>query len=492
MGKTNNIHQYFYYTVIVLIGLLFFPRLADFGLFMDGSIYGTVAHNMAIGDGSFWQPMFHNYYALVGVNSAIFYEHPPLMFWIQSWFFKLFGDGFYVENFYGVIILLLHILTITFFFKDITKSKYSIFAVWPVLLLWYFVPTILWSTSQNMLDNTLSLWTLLSVWASYRAVRKDHFLWAILAGVLMGLAVLTKGPLGFFPLTAIALLWLANFWTKPTGSYSFYRAFYKSIAVVAGFGIVVVNIMTNPKGKVFMLHYIKQQVIPSVTGQKEIESTLTGHLSILKNMLIEFSPIYGVAILLWILFHFFRKEHYTIKNKTIALWLIFVGLSATMPIALSAKSHSFYLISSVPYFAMAVGIYWIDSILSLTQKVILARKNKRTWRVFLTSIVLFTIVSTSVQWGKYHRDGSMLKDLDALSEKVNPMDTIGIEKGLLPWATLHSNLERHHLLYTSPHWTDKKTVLVKKQVGTSFLDSLTQKGFRPVPGAWEAFLVYKK
>lgn len=494
--RYKNYHKLIYYTVLALIALLYLPRIADFGLFMDGSFYGTIAHNMALGDGRFWSPIFHNFHHEQLAQSTIFYEHPPLMFWLESWFFRIFGDGFYVENIYGSVILVLHVLTLTYFFRALTQKKYSIYAAWPVILLWYAVPTISWSFSQNMIDNTLSLWVLWSVWVVFVGLRKDHFLYAVIAGVLMGLAVLTKGPLGFFPMAAVGLYWLASFLTQAKGfRYPFFRAFYKTVALIFGFGIVALNVYMIPAGQAFMTQYIHQQVIPSVTGQREMSNTLAEHLSIIQDMFVEYAPMYGVAILLWL---FFRQRHSSSpaimiarKNNTrFAVWMLLVGISSTLPIALSAKSHSFYLISGVPYFAMAVGLYWVNDLDSLVQKIALKPMKSLIWRGAIIAIFVFSVISMVVQWGDYKRDHDLLVDIELLSQKM-PTDTVvGILPSLHDWATFDSNLERHLRIQTNRDWAEEQVVLTRVEPDSVWLARLADRHYVPLEGAWRAFLVF--
>ena len=492
--QDKNYHKLLYFTVLVLIGLLYLPRMSDFGLFTDGSIYGTIAHNMAVGDGGFWSPIYHNFTEkkFQIEHSAVFYEHPPLMFWLESWFFRFFGDGFYVENIYQTVILVLHIMTITYFFRSLTQKRYSIFAAWPVLFLWYVVPTIMWSFAQNMIDNTLSLWGLWSIWAIFVGSRKDHFLYAVLAGVLMGMAILTKGPLGLFPLVAFGLYWLASQWTQAKGfRYPFFRAVYKTTALIFGFIIVGVNVYIQPAGRTFFANYLRQQVIPSVSGHREMSNTLVEHLSIIQDMMVQYAPIYGAAILLWL---YFRKNPTGLpkpkNHQRFALWILLVGISSSLPIALSAKSHSFYLISGIPYYALSVGIFWAEEINAVVQKFKLAKRGQKIWKALIISILSYSLIATVVDWGRYKRDRLQLEDIALLSQKI-PRDTVvGLSPNIKNWATLNSNLERHLLVRTSWEWDEESIVLTRVTTDSTYLEQLAQNGYVPLDGDWKTFLVF--
>src|ERR1700674_775371 len=72
------------------------PRLVHRGMFVDGVTYASVARNLAEGRGSFWSPFY---------TSTIypeFHEHLPLGFWLQSLWFRVFGDHLFVERAYSI------------------------------------------------------------------------------------------------------------------------------------------------------------------------------------------------------------------------------------------------------------------------------------------------------------------------------------------------------------------------------------------------------
>ena len=75
------------------------PRLAHRGMFVDGITYASIARNLAEGRGRFWAP---SYTATVYPE---FHEHPPLGFWLQSLWFRVFGDHVFVERAYSIALL---------------------------------------------------------------------------------------------------------------------------------------------------------------------------------------------------------------------------------------------------------------------------------------------------------------------------------------------------------------------------------------------------
>ena len=100
--------------VLTLYFLLLSSKLMRLGIHADGLEYANVARNMAEGLGTFWNP-YHD-----DLLHPVFHEHPPLVFWIQSFFFKLFGEGPYFESFYGLLVGL-----VIFGMRNQDKMEYS-------------------------------------------------------------------------------------------------------------------------------------------------------------------------------------------------------------------------------------------------------------------------------------------------------------------------------------------------------------------------------
>lgn len=96
MNRTSqNYAKPIFIFTLVLYTFLTTNNALQFGHFVDGLIYGSLARNMTEGYGTFWhmklsEELFNG-----------FYEHPPLGLWIQSLFFRLFGDTTLIDNLFG-------------------------------------------------------------------------------------------------------------------------------------------------------------------------------------------------------------------------------------------------------------------------------------------------------------------------------------------------------------------------------------------------------
>lgn len=171
---------------ILLFLLLMICAAYIAGLFVDvtrdGSKYASVAREI-YENGNFLNPTIHG---------DPYYQKPPFLFWISALSFKLFG----VSNFaFKLPVLLLSILGLYLVYK-LGETLYNRPAG--------RIAAVLLGTSQiyflyNMdihTDTVLQVFVTLSLYFFYRYLSTDRFIF-LLAGFLgIGLAMLTKGPVG--------------------------------------------------------------------------------------------------------------------------------------------------------------------------------------------------------------------------------------------------------------------------------------------------------
>lgn len=139
-------------TAAVFAGLLL-PVLVQDGMFMDGLLYATVAHNEANGFGTFWEPRASQL-GLAGLRT--FHEHPPLTFGLQALWFRALGSAFWVERAYSLFTALITAgLMAMLWRKLMPKDRPERDLAWWPVLLWVAMPTVHWCYHNNMQENTL-------------------------------------------------------------------------------------------------------------------------------------------------------------------------------------------------------------------------------------------------------------------------------------------------------------------------------------------------
>lgn len=325
----------------LVVLLLLIPFMLSPYQFIDGLTYSALAHNLAIGEGSWLSPFYSNslYHN--------FYEHPPLSFWMQSFFFWLLGDHFLVDKVYGLLSALLLLWLIRKSFKKMVPLFYKGFNWLPIVLL-CTAPIFFFALRGNLLEIPLSLFTFSAGMLLVFWFRKRTWYYLPLAGILVFMAVLTKGPVGLFPL-AIPVLYTIVFqekWLKsllPT-----------LVPTVLSCGIIYLLYILNEDFKSYADVYFERQFLASLAGEREV--TVGSRFSILIRLLQELV----VPILLAVRSARIAKKagfHFEKEAQRLAVLCIAIGLSATLPFLVSTKQRAFYLTPGLIWYAMGLSIF---------------------------------------------------------------------------------------------------------------------------------------
>ena len=203
--KSNKHLSFWFFTASVMV-VLVLSRLIQDGMFMDGLLYACISKNLATGAGTFWHPHFSK------ITLSFYDQNPPLGFGIQSLFFKLLGNSIYTERTYSFFCAIVHAFLIVTLWKQIFKNESELKKLgWLPILLWIIIPVCFWSYSNNMLENTMSIFDLLAIIFITRFMLHQQRVWYIvLAGLFTFLATLTKGIQGAFPLVVLAIGWVVD------------------------------------------------------------------------------------------------------------------------------------------------------------------------------------------------------------------------------------------------------------------------------------------
>jgi 4-amino-4-deoxy-L-arabinose transferase-like glycosyltransferase len=404
------------------------------GMFMDGIYYAAVARNMAEGLGSFWRPYFS------GPPRSLFAEHPPLVFYLESLFFRLFGDKSYTESIYCFSILL---LTIACFLKIWQEAGYKEGA-WAPLLLWIMSPVVYLAYPNNVLEPTLGLFNLFAVLLLMKADKMPlaralpiYFL----AAILIICAALSKGPTALYALAVIPLLFMVY------RRYSVMQAAVRSLFVIFLFGctFLVLFEFYGPS-KLFLHQYIEHQVVNSLKGQ----NNNTSHFLIFSELIGDL-VFMAISIVAAIVYSKKKQKPISIRNKKNALFFLLVALCASLPIVISPKQMGFYAHPSLAFFALSAGCIISQFLSSLEQAVAPARK-------FVNTALIIAIVIALVYCWKIRnileRDAALLSDADAIAAITGNGQCISTDGKLQSEFSLIGYLARYHhiSLNCGEHW----------------------------------------
>ena len=418
-------------TTTVFMALLL-PSLVQQGMFLDGVSYASIARNMAEGKGSFSSP--HYTESLYPVC----YEQPPLGLWLQSLFFRVFGDHFWVERFYCLIMALstakvLQMNWVVYKSIDQLHKDQKTFKndnSWLAVLIWICTPVVFWAYSNNMLECTMSLFVLLATWSAGKWLLSKNAGFLILSAIFTAMAVLTKGPVGFFPLVAPVVASI----TLKQGKLML-AVFHSFIISMVCIGSLMVVIRWIPGMAQFTDGYLQTRLLPTLGGVRD--EFVSNRFHFLIDLI---SQLALPLVILSAMFLFTKSSRGGINN--LAWFFLAMGLTGSFPLMLSPKQSLHYLVPSISFFAIGMAMF-MESLMNERSRfspfLTIAGKNLTmvSWLVFCAVLLV-----SGLCWGKFKRDELLISEITNLSLEVPANTILGSKEDLAINWTLVAYLSR--------------------------------------------------
>ncbi len=222
------------YFITFFAGILFIPFLGKVHLFdWDEINFAECAREMIItGD-----------YSKVQLNFQPFWEKPPLFIWLQAICMNIFGVTEFAARLPNAICGILTLNILYFIGKKIYNQRFAL--LWVLVYAGTFLSHFYFKT--GIIDPWFNLFIFLGIY--YAILHTNNpvggfaYKSAVLAGVFIGLAILTKGPAGLliFGLTA------GVYWVKkrfaPVTSFKYILAFLIALSITgfSWFLILLIN-----------------------------------------------------------------------------------------------------------------------------------------------------------------------------------------------------------------------------------------------------------
>ena len=399
--------------LLIGIGLILVGRdLFAEGMFLDGVLYACISRNLACGLGDFWNP---HYTQTIG---SVFHSHPPLAFGLEALMFKAFGDHYFIERLYSLLMFLLSGMMIALIWKRTTNH---IGWAWLPLLFWIAIPLVAWSETNNMLENTMTFFVLLSVYLMLWSFQNNRVLWLSLAGLSLFAAFMTKGFTGLFPLAfPLAYSFLDKDHNRLQGVTDTLWLLV-SLAVVTG-----LMFLAFPPSLTYMKEYLHLQVLEGGLREATVSTRFFIVLNLLQQMII---PL-AVFLLLLVIVKIRHIDGFgLLKEPSDRKWFIVflvLGLLGVLPIMLSVKQSGYYMVAALPFFALALGHLSLSSINTLRS----AMKPNHYRRVFVTGLS-YTVLVIGVMMPlsgihRYCRDEALLEDIKKVLAVTGNEQVLGI------------------------------------------------------------------
>ena len=401
MTSTRSNNMPFWLLLIGIIIILLSNSLLTEGMFLDGVTYACISRNMACGIGSFWNP---HYTQTIG---PVFHSHPPLAFGLEALVFRLLGDYWWIEKVYSMLTFIISGLLIALIWKQMTNN---IRWAWIPLLFWVAMPVVTWCATNNMLENTMTVFVLFSVYLMIVSYQRNERVWLFMAGISMFTAFLSKGFTGLFPLVFPIIYCIFDDKRRWIQGPVDTLLLLVTLAVLAG-----VMFLAFPPSFGYLKDYIHLQVI----GGGLRETTANTRFFIIFSLLLQLIAPLAIFVIILILSRIFNKEKHKVfefpPDKKRFFAFLILGLLGVLPIMVSVKQRDFYMLAALPFFALAFGHLSISMVNMMLLEI---KPNVRKWMLLGSSVVLLLgIVLNVCHIGKYGRDEAFLVEMKkALSE----------------------------------------------------------------------------
>lgn len=470
-------HLPFIFVVLLFIIVAFLDRLLPEGMFSDGLLYAAIGRNMAQGMGSFWVPY-------VG-HGAYFWEHPPLMMGMESVFYRILGDHYSTEKIYCFVVWLVNVLLIRKLWRiDADAERRPLY--WLPLLMWSLSPTVLWTYPNNGLECTMAIFDMAAVLFAYKACRQmqGRYYHIAFAALCVILATLTKGPVGFFPL-AVPVVYSIAF--RGNIKAAVINTLLLFVMVTAAY-LLLISFNTP---RYALGRYLDQQLFSSLAGQREQVDSSLGRLNIFKLLLMQVGPAAGITLLLFAVARIFRVKAAMGIEKKLAVFFLLTGICASLPIIISIKQSSFYLVPSIPFYAIGFALLAYPFISGLIARYTMPAAGRR---VFGILAVIAVIVCAIYLWPKANtvgREQELLADVKHISTIIKPREVVSICPAMVQDYTFSAYAERYGKIEMRP-FEQHKYIIVSRDLCWAFGDSLSAHGYIRVNLPTQKYDLYKQ
>lgn len=399
-----------------LVFLLVVPSLVQHGMFMDGVQYACIAKNLAAGKGSFWFPYLSASWIKSG--SPWFLEHPPLSYYLQSHFFLMFGDSVYSEKMYCLVSVVVCAVLISKIWKTVLGTDPILRRYWWLaILLWFITPSVFWSFSNNMIENTVSVMVLAAVYFSFKTILSEKFQYAYLAlaGIFIFLGSLSKGLPALFPIVFFLCFALIFKKTRLRNAIGLSAILFLIPVIIYAF-----ICFYNEEARESLRFYVDNRLVTRIKSAHTVENRFTILLWLLTDLFV----ILGLMVVLLTVFKWKAFSKYFLpENKRHVLFFIVFGLCGVLPLCFTYVQRASYFVPAIPFFAIAFAIFIAKGIHPK-----IAAISESHFKIMRVCIIGFSVCCALVcafLFGKTSRDHQLLKDVHSIGQIIPRGEEIG-------------------------------------------------------------------
>ena len=242
---------------------------------------------------------------------------------------------------------------------------------------------------------------------------------AVLAGIALFAAFLSKGFTGLFPLVFPIIYCIFDDKRRWIQGPIDTLLLMVTVAVLSG-----VMFLFFPPSFAYLKDYINLQVI----GGGLHEATVSTRFYIVFSLLLQLiAPLVIFSIIL-IMSKIINKDKHKVfefaPDKKHFFSFLILGLTGVLPIMLSVKQRDFYMLAALPFFALAFGHLSLSMVNMMLLEI---RPKTRNWMMIASSVVLLVGMVLNISHiGKYGRDEALIEEVKNRMAEADGEDIIEI------------------------------------------------------------------
>ncbi|MFA5776346.1 MAG: glycosyltransferase family 39 protein [Patescibacteria group bacterium] len=380
--------------LLILSSILIFVDLGKNHLIpYDEAIYAKVSKNIL---------ERNDWLTLSWQNNEPWFEKPPLYFWLSALLLKVLPIPELTVRLPSAVFGLFTVILTFFFAKRLFGKPAGFIAGLSLLTTFQF----LYYSRTGMLDVTCAFFVTASLYAYYVSLSKAGFkkvrplFFLMLSGTFIGLAVLTKGVVGFLPLMIIGIFetvsFLSSLRSRQGGRSNLRSLIVSSLARIFVIAIVSALIflpwhfsMYQLHGQNFINSYLGYHVLERVTMEVEDKvAPFYWYAVVLKVSM----RLWFVALLPSLLFAIYSLIRNHGDRRKLAFILVWAIIILTV-FSVSKSKLVWYIIPIYPALSIIIG-YFYSSLLNFVDMKI--SRFKYISSFVLKSTIIYTTICVSL------------------------------------------------------------------------------------------------
>ena len=275
--------------------------------------------------------------------------------------------------------------------------------------MWIIIPVVFWTYQNNMMEATMSVFTLSSILFIVKYFNSNKLVYIIISGLSIFFSFMVKGLPGLYPLIGIFLYYII--WKE----ISFIKMLKLNIVLIfTPIIIFVLIIYLDNDAYSSMMFYFKKRLF----GRIENFPVVNNHFYILKRLFSELIPLYLLTIFVIIIAKIKGLKINFRKQKKFFLFFLLLGFSGTLPLMATKVQKGFYMSAALPMFALAFASFLTLPIIKLIDNINVNNKIYKKIKLFFYALFVFSIVYSISKIGDCSRDSDKLNDVYLIGKEV--------------------------------------------------------------------------